>query len=936
MKRIKDRIVFAGLLLLSLLWATACKDDTFEQHGGTDGMLEIGITDPYGNAFSGASTRAVNDGNPDNQVGKLRVMAFDANSGKLKASKLVTATGTASPKAALQLREGTYSFVAICNETDALATALGGITDREGLNTLSLRAADFGNGIAIPMVGEATDKSVDEGGCVEVDGKKVYKLTIPVERIATKLSLTVRTTELPDEPAVGKLTELILSGFPQQIGLMPGTAGYARTDDGEALTPLTDADFVEHTPAADYVTEQTLDRLIVPSWLFNPSTAAANAIRVDATFAGGLKLKGAISYTVDATKHYTLNRNTVYNVTIVGKPKVMEVVTSIEDWKVEDLEGIVGKTYEFSTTAAYLPFTYKVALTNNPGDRDNKLEVGNLAYPGAFCELAEPQKLRAHIKFFTKNPPYTFTVYNDVLGAVQSFTLDTDEADIEILVHPRELQRKELNHPGADNEKLWGFPISPYASEEVLSWFYDASGAMFLYHNYYRRLKDATFTITDITDKDGLSLPTVDLPECKAVTDILMVPYAVIGYNDYSSSDEYMWTMRQYVGWKKDSEQALYKNEGPEFGTLAEAQEFCATLGSGWAIPHKDLITWSEPHFLTSEVFRYSNVRTDDYNADKLYAWYNTSEGAKLYMAYFPWNSQYGTNTFPGEDNRLYEHSGDYIYPTFTGDPSLIAETGGKANALCARRTGLRDHEMTMQVNTGGTDKQTICWGPGCTHKHTVLLRISSTGGFPPFSGTITRTMTSTAGAVTTPIRTFSDNERYPQFTDELRMNDFNFPEGVFGYLSEVTVKYTLSDPQDGSDATISTLGSPHEGTPLKVKRIETLRAAGLCWQQDIYDSQSPYFHWEAASSHCKSAYGKEWRLPTRDEAERSVAVIKGGLVPGKKYWTSTRNSKTVVATPHYYRWAFDSNGNLSRVYEEWTDNGANTMQAYVICVRED
>lgn len=385
MRRFKDKILSVSLLLLMLVSVTACEnEDVSGRQNNNNGELEISVSDLSGNAFSRASTRAVNDGDPDNRITSLRVIAFKHATGEVADNRQIDVADTeADPVVRLNIRESIYDIVAICNETAELKTLLENVTNRAGLNTLSLSADAFGAALAIPMVGETKKYLIDRDG---------HRLTIPVERIAARLEITAHS-KAGDNPdyEVGKLTGLTLSGFPQQIPLMNNVA-YTRAEPGKTISftrEQIEATFTETPPdrlpvPAGYTvaTEQKASRIIVPSWVFNPETTLENAIQVEATFGEKYTKTGVLSYSVEGStdKYYTMRRNTIYRLTIVGSANEGTFSTEMLPWNSESLNDMeVDAQFKLFVSSELL--TYYI----NGGPRTLSVET---SHPdGWTCEL---------------------------------------------------------------------------------------------------------------------------------------------------------------------------------------------------------------------------------------------------------------------------------------------------------------------------------------------------------------------------------------------------------------------------------------------------------------------------------------------------------------------------------------------------------------------
>ncbi len=269
-----------------------------------------------GTSFS-ISTRGASDPlDPDNEIGKLRVIAFDQG-GKVRSNKVYEITSLGQ-KIQHTIATGTYDFVFIANEPADLTTALQAIVNPAGLKSLSIEAKDIDRTKLIPQIQFIDDVEVLEENKVKHPaigtGAATTDWALKLIRLAARIDVKLYAkTDLASAFKGVKLTKLpnrvplVASGYTGTAITRGGTREYTTKDN---LDCFMDLDLKPDTAWATQVV-----RLIVPFNEFTPANTAANAIGMTVLLHDQYNPSATMGLddTETKTTDYTLPRNNRIN-----------------------------------------------------------------------------------------------------------------------------------------------------------------------------------------------------------------------------------------------------------------------------------------------------------------------------------------------------------------------------------------------------------------------------------------------------------------------------------------------------------------------------------------------------------------------------------------------------------------------------------------------
>lgn len=143
------------------------------------------------------------------EISTIRLIVF--SDGKIVSNTLTHITDDDSYKIITKVALGTNNFYAICNETLELETKLTSIASESSIEQINFQTEGVDHS-HIPMygkiIGGEVKRNPDGSSSITVNGITTSELTIPVDRLMVRLSMTVikNTTELTDKFTVESMS----------------------------------------------------------------------------------------------------------------------------------------------------------------------------------------------------------------------------------------------------------------------------------------------------------------------------------------------------------------------------------------------------------------------------------------------------------------------------------------------------------------------------------------------------------------------------------------------------------------------------------------------------------------------------------------------------------------------------------------------------------
>lgn len=299
-------------------------------------------------------TRALNTSDPDSKIVRLRVMAFSKMTGNISSNKLYSTEQLVTNPITHTIKTGTYDFVFIANEPQAITATLEGVKRANALSNIVLAASSFIESEDIPMYKRYDNVTVladDEG--ISVDGGATLSTwAVKLDRLAIRMSVT-----LTADSDLGTLTGVTFSNLPQGVVLTgenyTGTWSEANNRTVTAgFEPLTAPELTTAGAAWGRKTSTTT-RIILPANIFTPETTEAKAVRMTVNFSDDSSYTGTLGYnpqlnnfSLPANNHYTINFK-------LERGGGTEVRIEAEDWDSVDVEGdLLNRILNVSTIKA--------------------------------------------------------------------------------------------------------------------------------------------------------------------------------------------------------------------------------------------------------------------------------------------------------------------------------------------------------------------------------------------------------------------------------------------------------------------------------------------------------------------------------------------------------------------------------------------------------
>lgn len=294
------------------------------------------------------SNRALGAG--DKQINTLRILLVAKNFDRT----VVCNRFVANPGDPLFIEavSGFYDVYVVANETHGTTSpyaSLDGVRNLAALKSIALPYTtdrDLGN---IPMFGLQPDVTItpptgtpSSANPATVSGPGFTastNLPVPLTRLACKVNLTIKRSN-------GTLKAIEFNNLPDAIPLFADTYVTPVTRPVKTVTLTSDA--TNNDLDKDlYPNQMIISNILLPSWVFTPSTSESEAVQLKATVTEGTgssaidrSFTAAIGHdagVATATKDYTLWRNHDYTLTTFITNQTMSVGASVLIWNDENL-----------------------------------------------------------------------------------------------------------------------------------------------------------------------------------------------------------------------------------------------------------------------------------------------------------------------------------------------------------------------------------------------------------------------------------------------------------------------------------------------------------------------------------------------------------------------------------------------------------------------
>lgn len=302
------------------------------------------------NVRLGINTRSFNDGT-DEQVNTIRIIQV----ARTIAQSVKTNRFINSPTDPLSVEglTGNYDIYVIANESNdgSRLTALDNVGSLSELKEIVLPYEVASRSQTnIPMLGVVENVTIGlptsgqpsstNLGMVKVGGvDKGNTLPVTLTRLAVRIDLTIKSKSFADLASVG------FTGLPDGISLF-GNEYETATNKQQAVTVSGNA-FANVIPVSTgYILEKKKEAIIIPSYLFVPTTDKNKAASVEVYLDGKpVPFKAKIGHAAlpsAGTKDYTLHPNTYYTLTALIAGDELTIESQVRNWDKNEVDYPAG------------------------------------------------------------------------------------------------------------------------------------------------------------------------------------------------------------------------------------------------------------------------------------------------------------------------------------------------------------------------------------------------------------------------------------------------------------------------------------------------------------------------------------------------------------------------------------------------------------------
>lgn len=302
------------------------------------------------NVRLGINTRSFNDGT-DEQVNTIRIIQV----ARTIAQSVKTNRFINSPTDPLSVEglTGNYDIYVIANESNdgSKLTALDNVGSLSELKEIVLPYAVASRSQTnIPMLGVVKDVTIGlptsgQPSSTNLGTVKVGSVdngnTLPVTltRLAVRIDLTIKSKSFAD------LVSVRFTGLPDGISLF-GNEYETANNIQQAVTVSGNA-FANVTPVSTgYILEKKKEAIIIPSYLFVPTTDGNKAASVEVYLDGKPEpFKAKIGHAASpsaVTKDYTLHPNTHYTLTALIAGDELTIESQVRNWDKNEVDYPAG------------------------------------------------------------------------------------------------------------------------------------------------------------------------------------------------------------------------------------------------------------------------------------------------------------------------------------------------------------------------------------------------------------------------------------------------------------------------------------------------------------------------------------------------------------------------------------------------------------------
>jgi len=289
---------------------------------------------------------------PDNKVTDFRIVIFNSTTKLLELNLFFNFMTEFENPISFEIKEGTYDFIFLANETSDLTLSATLNAMVEGTTTLTLfesysfASTAFNESKEIPMstayygvIIDATLGLSDDNGSTYQPATQTQPWSIELERLAIRVDMTLQTTSAF---VASDFQSILFSNIPNKVFILP------ETKDGTILYnsgSYESRTFAKSSGDTGYTTgfqqnagvyEWKKSRIILPSSVFVNNTVAANGIGMMANYST-LSAQSAVLGPIIGNS-YTLPRN--YNIVMSGKLySTLDIALTLEilNWKESEI-----------------------------------------------------------------------------------------------------------------------------------------------------------------------------------------------------------------------------------------------------------------------------------------------------------------------------------------------------------------------------------------------------------------------------------------------------------------------------------------------------------------------------------------------------------------------------------------------------------------------
>ncbi|MEG2761225.1 MAG: hypothetical protein RR921_07855, partial [Mucinivorans sp.] len=313
-------VAFRMLVVATMLCATACvKQHSIDDQSGAMVPIELNF------GARASETTA------DVEIYSVRV--FVTNDTRVLTNHYQTKINPV----AFTTISGSRNLYVLLNEPSAMKSKLDAITSVAELQNLKIPRGQL---VAKLESGTETEYYVAYGELKNQiinskhDQTSPQKFSISTRRLAIKVDLTL--TIVSEE----KPTQIVFSGLPSQVPMMEiDTIGESWVKENHVISNpvFTAASAADQT--AGYKYTYTQGGIVLPSYVFSPSTDENRAVKLEMRLVGRT-LKSSIGHEIKTAPYdYTLHRNNIYRLNARSSSQELSITTTVLPWDLEVVNG---------------------------------------------------------------------------------------------------------------------------------------------------------------------------------------------------------------------------------------------------------------------------------------------------------------------------------------------------------------------------------------------------------------------------------------------------------------------------------------------------------------------------------------------------------------------------------------------------------------------